>query len=147
MSITVIAHNIRSLYNVGSIFRNSAAFNIEKLYLTGFTATPPRKEIAKVALGAQDIVNWEQGEIFDVINNLKGKGYSVYGLEQGKGSIMLDEFVEVEKLVIILGNEVEGINKEVIQELDGLIEIPMGKKRSLNVAVASGIVMHTLMSL
>ncbi|MBU1126572.1 MAG: TrmH family RNA methyltransferase [Patescibacteria group bacterium] len=143
----IIAHNIRSMYNVGSIFRNAAAFNIEKLYLTGISAIPPRKEIAKVALGAVDLVNWEAGEIEEVITRLKTEGYHVYGLEQGKGSISLDVVVgglQNKKIALVLGNEVEGIDKETIKLLDGLIEIPMGKKRSLNVSVASGIAMFVL---
>lgn len=131
------------MYNVGSIFRNAAAFNVEKLYLTGITATPPRKEIAKVALGAEELVDWQSGEIDDVIELLKQDGYRVYGLEQGEASRRLDEIADA-KIVLVLGNEVDGIDEETIKLLDGLIEIPMGKKRSLNVSVASGIAMFAL---
>lgn len=142
-TMIVIAHNIRSMYNVGSIFRNVAAFDVEKLYLTGITAIPPRKEIAKVALGAEELVDWESGEINKIIANLKANRFSVYGLEQGKGSKCLNE-IRDKKIAIVLGNEVEGIDDETMSRLDGLIEIAMGKKRSLNVAVASGVAMFVL---
>lgn len=142
----VIAHNIRSMYNVGSIFRNAGAFGVEKLYLTGYTATPPRKEIAKVALGAEALVDWEQGEILEVVQELKKKGVRVYGLETGEGAVDIADVPEAEKeqLALVLGNEVEGIEQEVLEHLDGKIVIPMQKKRSLNVAVASGVAMWEL---
>ncbi len=88
----VIAHNIRSLHNVGAIFRNAAAFGVETLYLTGITATPPRKEIAKVALGAQDLVDWEQGDVAHVIDTLRQDGYRVFGLEAGEDAIPIEDF-------------------------------------------------------
>lgn len=290
MCMIVIAHNIRSLHNVGAIFRNAAAFGVEKLYLTGITAQPPRKEIAKVALGAETLVNWSRGEISSVIDQLRRDGYQVYGLEQGEGSISIDELaaalssspingggtsyqdrrisgkryrgdvwlqgvvkelrtdptpaekllwqlirgkqindlkfrrqhgigpfvvdfycdeikliIELDgdvhddeevkeydqfrqayleklgyvflrftneevlldsesvlgrihrspsiyggarggqaKIALVLGSEVEGIDQTTIAMLDGLIEIPMGKKKSLNVSVASGIAMYQL---
>lgn len=139
----IIAHNIRSLHNVGAIFRNAAAFNIEKLYLTGITATPPRKEIAKVALGAQDLVPWEQGDIRQVVEQLQSAGYKVFGLETGDDAVDIKSIHE-ENIVLVLGNEVEGIDDETLQLLDGKVVIPMGKKRSLNVSVASGIAMYQL---
>lgn len=137
----VIAHNIRSLHNIGSIFRNAAAFGIEKLYLTGFTEKPPRKEIAKVALGAEQLVNWEAGEITDVIAKCKEEGYSVLGLETGGKAI---EETRGEKIALVLGNEVEGIDEESRALLDGLVTIPMAKKQSLNVSVASGVAMYVI---
>ena len=148
----VVAHNIRSMHNVGSIFRNAAAFNVEKLYLTGITAQPPRKEITKVALGAVDLVEWSGGEIGEVITQLQLEGYKVYGLEQGPNSQTIEEFrnqisKSKIKVAIILGNEVEGIDSGTVELLDGLIEIPMGKKRSLNVSVASGIAMYEITKL
>ncbi|MFA5945489.1 MAG: TrmH family RNA methyltransferase [Patescibacteria group bacterium] len=139
----VIAHNIRSLHNIGSIFRNAAAFGVEKLYLTGFTEKPPRKEIAKVALGAEQLVNWEVGDIDDVIADLKQNGYRVLGLETG-GELI--ERIEPGKLALVLGNEVEGIDEATRGLLDGLVTIPMAKKQSLNVSVASGIAMYILRS-
>ena len=139
----VIAHDIRSLHNIGSIFRNAAAFGIEKLYLTGFTATPPRKEIAKVALGAEDLVPWEAGIIEQVITSLKADGYVVYGLETGNDARAIAS-VAAPKLALVLGNEVEGIDKATLELLDGKLVIPMDKKRSLNVSVASGVAMYIL---
>ncbi len=140
----VIAHNIRSLHNVGSILRNAAAFGVEKVFLTGITGVPPRKEIAKVSLGAEDLVPWAAGEIDGVIDGLKAEGYAVWGLETGEGAIDIAECT-VEKLVLVLGSEVEGIDSATRAMLDGLIEIPMDKKRSLNVSVASGVAMYALM--
>jgi len=137
----VIAHNIRSLHNVGSIFRNAGAFGIEKLYLTGFTEKPPRKEIAKVALGAERLVSWEAGEFTDVIAKLKEEGYSVLGLETGGKPI---ENVSAKKIALVLGNEVEGIDETARGLLDGLVTIPMAKKQSLNVSVASGVAMYIM---
>ncbi|MFH1632122.1 MAG: TrmH family RNA methyltransferase [bacterium] len=139
----IIAHNIRSLHNVGSIFRNAAAFGVERLYLTGYTATPPRKEIEKVALGSVDLVDWESGSIEQVMDQLKADGYRVLGLETGKDAVDIDT-IENGKIALVLGNEVEGIEQEVIDRLDGLVEIPMQAKRSLNVSVASGIAMYSL---
>jgi len=148
-AMIVIAHNIRSMHNVGSIFRNAGAFNVEKLYLTGITARPPRKEISKVALGAEDLIAWEGGDINTVIQKVKEAGYKVFGLEQGEGSIKLgtaqsSELAKSNKLAVVLGNEVEGIDQNTVALLDGLFEIEMGKKRSLNVSVASGIAMYEL---
>ncbi len=137
----IIAHNIRSLHNIGSIFRNAAAFGIEKLYLTGFTATPPRKEIAKVALGAEQLVSWETGELTDIIAKLKEAGYSVLGLETGGRPI---ENTTAQKIALVLGNEVEGIDEVARGLLDGLVTIPMAKKQSLNVSVASGVAMYIM---
>lgn len=139
----VIAHNIRSLHNVGSIFRNAAAFGVEKLYLTGITATPPRKEIAKVALGSQDLVTWEQGSIESIISELKDQGYQIIGLETGADAKDIASIKE-SKIALVLGNEVEGIDSETLKMLDAIVEIPMDKKRSLNVSVASGVAMYVL---
>lgn len=139
----VIAHDIRSLHNVGSIFRNAAAFGVEKLYLTGFTATPPRKEIAKVSLGAEDLVPWEAGIIEQVISSLKADGYRVYGLETGNDAIDIAQ-LDSSKLALVLGNEVSGIDPATLALLDGKVVIPMAKKQSLNVSVASGVAMYVL---
>ncbi len=149
----VIAHNIRSLHNIGSIFRNAAAFGVEKLYLTGFTETPPRKEIAKVALGAENLISWEKGDIMEVIAKLKQNGYHVYGLETGGKEISaIEASIRAStsghgaampvRVALVLGNEVEGIDQETIGALDGLVSIPMQAKQSLNVSVASGIAMY-----
>ncbi|MFA6522177.1 MAG: TrmH family RNA methyltransferase [Patescibacteria group bacterium] len=141
----IIAHNIRSLHNVGSIFRNAAAFGIEKLYLTGYTAIPPRKEIAKVALGGELLVPWEQKSIDEAIAECRANGFRVYGLETGPDANDITQSIQG-NIALVLGNEVEGIEKTVCETLDGLLEIPMDKKRSLNVSVASGIAMYLLRS-
>lgn len=140
----VIAHNIRSLHNIGSIFRNAAAFGVEKLYLTGFTETPPRKEIAKVALGSERLVPWEKREITEVIADLKKNGYAVYGLETDGEPI--ESIVDNQKLkvALVLGNEVEGLDEATLKLLDGRLSIIMDKKRSLNVSVASGVAMYVI---
>lgn len=142
----VIAHNIRSLHNVGSIFRSADAFGIEKLYLTGFTGVPPRAEIAKTALGSENRVAWEyQPDPCVLIQSLRSQGYSIIGLETGKGAVSIVSFSPPEKIALVLGNEVEGIPEEVRKELEALVEIPMrGLKRSLNVSVAAGMAMFVL---
>lgn len=141
----LIAHNIRSLHNVGAILRNAAAFGGEKVYLTGITGLPPRKEIAKVSLGAEDLIPWEAGEIEPVIIDLQKKGYAVFGLDNVEGAqdIRLCS-VENSRLALVLGNEVEGIEPSVRAMLLGCLEIPMEKKRSLNVSVASGVALYAL---
>ncbi|MBT3230276.1 TrmH family RNA methyltransferase [Candidatus Uhrbacteria bacterium] len=140
----IIAHDIRSLHNVGAIFRNCAAFGVEKLYLTGYTAVPPRKEIAKVALGAEQLVSWEQGDIDQIIDELRSDGYQILGLETGEGAKDINSINE-DKIALVLGSEVEGIDQETIDKLDGIVEIPMNKKRSLNVSVASGVAMYSVL--
>lgn len=141
--VIVIAHDIRSLHNIGSIFRNAAAFGIEKLYCTGYTAVPPRKEIAKVALGAETLVAWEQGDIVTVLGTLRAEGYRILGLETGEGAEDI-RTVTGDRLALVLGSEVAGIDLPTRLLLDGIVEIPMAKKRSLNVSVASGIAMYLL---
>lgn len=143
----MIAHNIRSLHNVGAILRNAAAFGVEKVYLTGITGLPPRKEIAKVALGAEDIVPWEAGEIGAVIDGLRRGGYAVWGLETGEGAVEIGEWkigVGQRNIALVLGNEVDGIDDITRAMLDGQMMIPMQKKQSLNVSVASGVAMYAL---
>ena len=139
----VIAHNIRSLHNVGAILRSAAAFGVERVYFTGITGTPPRKEIAKVSLGAEDLVPWEAGEITAVIDACRAAGYSVWGLETGERAVELRSGL-ASKIALVLGSEVEGIDAETRGILDGLTVIPMAKKQSLNVSVAAGIAMYVL---
>lgn len=141
--VIVIAHNIRSLHNVGSIFRNAAAFGVEKLYCTGITAVPPRKEIAKVALGAEQLVPWQQASIEEAIAECREAGYRVLGLETGEDAVDIGSLVD-DHVALVLGSEVEGIDMATRILLDGLVVIPMGKKRSLNVSVASGVAMYVL---
>lgn len=138
----LIAHDIRSLHNVGSLFRSADAFGVEKIYLTGVTGTPPRKEIAKVALGSEHRVPWEHREdVVGVIKELKRQGWLVYALETGEGAQVITHFSNhQERLVLIVGNEVEGLPAELCGLCDHIVEIPMpGIKRSLNVSVAAGI--------
>lgn len=141
----VIAHNIRSLHNVGAIFRSAAAFGVEKLILTGYTPLPPRKEIAKVALGAERLIPWEAGEIETVIESCKKDGYTVLALEQTERAQHLAD-VHQERIALILGNEVTGIEPEVLALCLGSVIIPMRAKRSLNVSVAAGVAMYALCS-
>lgn len=143
LGMIVIAHNIRSLHNIGSILRNAAAFGVERLYLTGFSAAPPRKEIAKVSLGAELLVAWEQVDVTVAIAKCRAQGYRVLGLET---DIEAEDIADVQdaKVALVLGNEVEGIDAQTRSLLDGFVVIPMDKKRSLNVSVASGVAMYVL---
>ncbi len=144
IKLTVILDNVRSLQNVGSVFRSSDAFLIEQLYLCGITSTPPNAELHKTALGAEDSVDWQYFEnTMDAVKSLKDSDYTVYAIEQVENSVMLNE-IEVEegkKYAIILGHEVKGVNQDVINLCDACIEIPQyGTKHSLNVSVTAGIV-------
>ncbi|MDU1904514.1 MAG: RNA methyltransferase [Dysgonomonas sp.] len=142
--LIVVLDNIRSLNNIGSVFRTSDAFLVEKIYLCGITATPPNQEIHKTALGAEHTVEWEYfKETTDAVNELKNNGYTVYAIEQVENSIMLDklETDSSKKYAVILGNEVKGVQQEAINLCDECIEIPQyGTKHSLNVSVTAGIV-------
>ncbi|WP_428223586.1 RNA methyltransferase [Flavobacterium sp.] len=146
--IIIVLDDIRSLHNIGSVFRTSDAFLIEKIYLCGITATPPNKEINKTALGATDTVAWEyQKDVLQVIQNLKEEQVAVYAIEQVENAIFLDNFkTEANKrYAIVFGNEVFGVNQEAVKLCDGAIEIPqLGTKHSLNVSVTAGIVVWDL---
>ncbi|APD06230.1 putative tRNA/rRNA methyltransferase [Flavobacteriaceae bacterium UJ101] len=144
LPITIILDNVRSLNNVGSVFRTSDAFLIEKIYLCGITATPPHKEIQKTALGATESVEWEYIEdTLDIIQQLKEKKYQIISIEQAEKSIMLHDFI-VDKntsYALIFGNEVKGVQQQVVSNSDTVIEIPQfGTKHSLNIAVSTGVV-------
>lgn len=142
--VIIVLDNIRSLNNVGSVFRTSDAFLLEAMYLCGITGTPPHREIQKTALGATETVEWKYiPTTKDAVEELKQKGYRVYALEQTKGAILLNKFNPApgEKLALVFGSEVGGVSEEVIQVCDACIEIPqMGMKHSLNIAVSAGIV-------
>lgn len=142
--VVVVLDNVRSLQNVGSIFRTADAFNLEAIYLCGITATPPHREIHRSALGATDSVAWKYVEqILDAVRLLKKENYRVIAVEQTDQSIPLSEFTlsEPSPLALIFGNEVHGITEEVLKEVSQAIEIPQyGTKHSLNVAVSAGIV-------
>jgi tRNA G18 (ribose-2'-O)-methylase SpoU len=146
--IVIVLDNIRSLNNVGSAFRTSDAFLLESLYLCGVTGTPPNKEIEKTALGSTETVNWKYfAHTVEAVKELKLAGYKVYAVEQVEKSVMLQNFVsdKDEKLALIFGNEVYGVEQEVIDQCDGCIEIPqIGTKHSLNISVSLGIVVWEL---
>lgn len=142
--IVIVLDNIRSALNVGSVFRTSDAFALEKIYLCGITAKPPHREILKTAIGATESVEWAyHTSTLTVIEELKSENYIIVGIEQADESIMLQNF-EVntdKKYAIILGNEVKGVSNEVMQVLDYCIEVPqLGTKHSLNVSVCTGVV-------
>ena len=145
LPLTVVLDNIRSLHNIGSVFRTSDAFRIECIYLCGITATPPHSEMHKTALGAEFTVDWKYVKhTLEAVEELHNEGYTVLAIEQVEGSTMLDE-LELEpdkKYAIVMGNEVKGVQQEVIDACDGCIEIPQyGTKHSLNVSVTTGIVL------
>ena len=142
--VIIVLDDVRSLNNIGSIFRTSDAFLIEKIYLCGITATPPNKEINKTALGATETVVWEHAaNILDVIENLKNQTIKVFAIEQVENAIFLDNFTieQNQKYALVFGNEVFGVSQKAIELCDGTIEIPqLGTKHSLNIAVSAGIV-------
>jgi tRNA G18 (ribose-2'-O)-methylase SpoU len=142
--LIIILDDIRSLNNIGSVFRTSDAFLVEKIFLCGITATPPNKEIHKTALGATETVSWEYSEnVLEVIEKLKSEGVKVYAIEQVESSIFLQDF-EIEsdqKYALVFGNEVFGVAQKAVEICNGTIEIPqLGTKHSLNIAVSAGIV-------
>lgn len=143
--IIVVLDNIRSMHNVGSVFRTSDAFAIEKIMLCGITAQPPHREIEKAALGATESVDWEyHPNTLELINKLKAKSYTIISIEQAENSVFLQDFKTSidEKYAIVFGNEVEGVQQEVINVSDYCIEIPQfGTKHSFNVSVCAGIVL------
>lgn len=142
--IIIVLDDIRSLHNIGSFFRTCDAFLIEKIYLCGITATPPNKEIHKTALGATETVAWEyEKEVMQVVDRLKKDNVKILSVEQVEGAVMLNNFtVESNvKYALFFGNEVKGVNQQVIDSSDAVIEIPqLGTKHSLNVSVSGGIV-------
>ena len=158
MPLVVVLDDVRSMYNVGSVFRTADAFRVEAIYLCGITAQPPHPEIHKTALGAEDTVAWQHfPTALDAVNTLKQQGYTVFSIEQCEGSTLLNE-LEIRneelgvhnnpklstvnsKYALILGNEVKGVHQEVVDASDGCIEIPQfGTKHSLNVSTTAGIV-------
>lgn len=146
--LIIILDDIRSLNNIGSVFRTCDAFLIEKIYLCGITAVPPHKEIHKTALGATDTVTWEYTKnVLEVIEKLKTEKVAIYSIEQVENSKMLNDFLpeKDKKYALIFGNEVKGVQQEAINLSDGVIEIPqLGSKHSLNISVSAGIVIWDL---
>lgn len=142
--VVLILDDIRSALNVGSAFRTADAFALEKIYLCGITATPPHREILKTALGSTETVSWEFAqEASEIVTKLKGDGYKVYAVEQVANSLQLQD-IEIQagqKIAVVFGNEVNGVNEITLSVCDGFLEIPQfGTKHSLNVAVCVGIV-------
>ena len=144
-SVIAVLENIRSAYNVGSVFRTADAFLLEAIYITGYTCIPPHKEIKKTALGAEDTVDWKHfSNATEAIAVLKQNGYKVYAVEQALNSrqLQLADFKANEKVAFIFGNEVTGVEQSTIEQCDGCIEIPqLGMKHSLNIATAAGVVL------
>jgi 23S rRNA (guanosine2251-2'-O)-methyltransferase len=144
LPLVVVLDNVRSLHNVGSVFRTSDAYLVEAVYLCGITSTPPHAEIHKSALGAEFSVDWKYFEqTLDAVAQLKAEGYTVFSIEQAQGSTMLTD-LQLDpngKYAVILGHEVKGVQQKVVNASDGCIELPQyGTKHSLNVSVTAGIV-------
>jgi len=146
--VIVVLENIRSAYNVGSVFRTSDAFLVEAIYIIGYTSQPPHKEIKKTALGAEESVLWKHfATSAEAIDSLRADGYSVFAVEQAERSFKLNAigFEPEEKIAVIFGNEVAGVEQSTISLCDGCIEIPqLGMKHSLNIATAAGVVLWEL---
>lgn len=148
MPVIVLLENIRSMHNVGSLFRTADAFLVEAIYLTGYTPKPPHRDIHKTALGATETVVWKYFDhSLEAVIFLKNAGYRIIGVEQVTGSINLQDFklFEGEKMVLIFGNEVDGVSEQLLALCDACVEIPQyGMKHSLNVSVAAGLVLWEL---
>ena len=148
--LIVVLDNIRSLNNIGSVFRTSDAFRIEKLYLCGITATPPHKDIQKTALGSTESVDWEHAEsTLALLKKLQSNDIQILSIEQAEKATMLHEFTpkKNQKYALVFGNEVKGVSQEVVNNSDQVIEIPQyGTKHSLNVSVSCGVVLWDVFS-
>jgi len=148
LPVVVVLDNIRSLNNIGSVFRTADAFLLEKIYLCGITAQPPHRDIQKTALGATESVEWEhQEDTLSCVQNLKQQGYHCLAIEQAEASLMLNDFDRSKhnKIAVVFGNEVKGVQQSVIDTCDHCLEIPqLGTKHSLNISVSAGIVLWVL---
>ncbi len=144
MPLVVVLDDVRSMYNVGSVFRTSDAFRVESIYLCGITACPPHAEIHKTALGAEDTVEWKHFDsTMDAVQSLKAEGYKIFSIEQCVGSTKLQDIAldANTKYAVIFGNEVKGVKQEVVDASDACLEIPQfGTKHSLNVSTTAGMV-------
>ena len=142
--LIVVLDDVRSMHNVGSVFRTADAFRLEVVYLCGITGCPPHNEIHKTALGAEDSVSWQYfPSALEAVESLKADGYEVLAVEQAHGSTMLQDFTPLsdQKYAVVFGNEVKGVHQEVVDASDGCLEIPQfGTKHSMNVSVTAGIV-------
>ncbi|MDB5009484.1 MAG: TrmH family methyltransferase [Mucilaginibacter sp.] len=150
LPVTVVLDNVRSMHNIGSIFRTADGFAVEQICLCGITAQPPHREIEKTALGATQSVNWIYFDTpVQAIEQLRANGYQIIAIEQAENSIMLNEFIPVdnEKYALIFGNEVNGVSDEAMEKIDACIEIPQfGTKHSFNIVVSAGIVLWDFFS-
>ncbi|MBD0293803.1 MAG: RNA methyltransferase [Flavisolibacter sp.] len=145
--VIAVLENVRSAYNVGSVFRTADAFLLQGVYLCGYTAFPPHKEIKKTALGAEETVHWKHfKKVEDALKELHNNSYKIYAVEQVEKSIPLHRFQETnQKLAVVFGNEVSGVEQSTLSLCDGCIEIPQwGMKHSLNISVAAGVVLWEL---
>lgn len=146
LPLVVVLDDVRSMYNVGSVFRSSDAFRVAAIYLCGVCATPPSTEIHKTALGAEDSVSWRYfATATEAVESLHADGYEVFSVEQVEHSTKLQHFVAQpgKRYAVVLGNEVKGVHQEVVDMSDGCLEIPQfGTKHSLNVSVTAGIIIH-----
>ncbi len=146
MPLIVVLDDVRSMYNVGSVFRTCDAFRVEAVYLCGISCTPPATEIHKTALGAEDSVSWKYFKTaLEAVEELKKEGYTVYSIEQVEHSTKLQKFTPIlgKKCAIVMGNEVKGVHQEVVDASDGCLEIPqLGTKHSMNVSVTAGIIIY-----
>jgi 23S rRNA (guanosine2251-2'-O)-methyltransferase len=154
--VVLIAHDIRSAHNVGAFFRTADGAGVEKIFLTGYTPVPAskkfmlttaEKQIQKTALGAEKTMTWEKRETIDaLLQELKNDGYKLYVLEQDEKSVAYDTYPEASKIALLVGNEVDGVPEVLIRQADAILEIPMrGNKNSLNVSVATGVVLYELL--
>jgi tRNA G18 (ribose-2'-O)-methylase SpoU len=146
--LSLILDDIRSMANIGSVFRTADAFRVEHMYLCGITATPPHREIHKTALGATESVEWShEKDVISLIERLKEEHFSIVALEQADHSVSLEKFIPSteKKLALVFGNEIKGVKEEIVQMADSVIEIPQfGTKHSFNIAVSAGIVIWDL---
>ena len=146
LPLVVVLDNVRSMHNVGSVFRTADSFRVEAVFLCGITSTPPSAEIHKTALGAEDSVSWQYfPTALDAVRQLRADGYMVYGVEQVEHSTKLHRFRADmgQKYAVVFGNEVKGVHQEVVDACDGCLEIPqLGTKHSMNVSVTAGIVIY-----
>lgn len=147
--VKIVLHNIRSLHNVGSVFRSADAFGIKEIMLSGYTPRPPRPEISKTAIGAEEFVHWSNWETPEsLFSALKKEGYFIVGMEQTSHSIPLPDFdaSAYEKICLVMGNEVTGIDDDILPLIDAFVAIPQyGHKHSLNVSVAAGVTLYALL--
>ena len=148
--VIVILDNVRSLNNIGSVFRTADAFLIEKIWLCGITATPPHKDIHKTALGATETVDWEYAEdALELVKQLQAQGIKVLSIEQAENAILLNDFnpTPEQKYALVFGNEVKGVQQKIVNASDSVLEIPqLGSKHSLNIAVSAGVVLWDVFS-